>query len=66
MPGLRLLLRSAPFLIGVAAAAVWLRRVHAERPLLEPPKPPEPAPGRFQREPIDIVTVVDDLLTAGR
>ena len=66
MPGLRLLLRSAPFLIGVVAAAVWLRRVQVERPLLEPPKPPEPSSGRFQREPIDIVTVVDDLLTAGR
>jgi hypothetical protein len=66
MPGLRLLLRGAPFLIGVVAAAVWLRRVQVERPLLEPPRAPEPSPGRFEREPIDIVTVVDDLLTAGR
>jgi hypothetical protein len=49
--------------VGVLAAAVWLQRNRVERPLLEPPR--EPA-GRFVREPahepIDIVTVVDDLL----
>ena len=61
MPGLRLLLRSAPFLVGVLAAAVWLRRGQPERPQL-----PAPRSGRFEREPIDIVTVVDDLLNAGR
>jgi hypothetical protein len=78
MPGLRLLLRAAPFLVGAVAAAVWLRRMQPQRPRLEPPKPvdaahPESAPalseprtGRFDREPIDIVTVVDDLLDAGR
>jgi hypothetical protein len=70
MPGLRLLLRAAPFLVGVVAAAVWLRRMQPQRPQLEPPKPalepPEPRRGRFDREPIDIVTVVDDLLDAGR
>jgi hypothetical protein len=76
MPGLRLLLRAAPFLVGAVAAAVWLRRMQPQRPRLEPPKPvdaahPGPAPseprtGRFDREPIDIVTVVDDLLDAGR
>jgi hypothetical protein len=67
VPGLRLLLRTAPFLVGVLAAAVWLRRSHAERPQLEPPKE---GTGRFDRErrhePIDIVTVVDDLLDIGR
>jgi hypothetical protein len=55
MPALRLLLRATPFLLGAVAAAVWLRRDTVERPLLPPP-----------REPIDIVTVVDDLLVAGR
>ena len=63
MPGLRLLLRSAPFLVGVVAALVWLRRSQPERPQLEPP---EPRTRRFEREPIHIVTVVDDLLNAGR
>jgi hypothetical protein len=60
MPGLRLLIRAAPFLVGVLAAAVWLRRTHLELPQLEE------RTGRFEREPIDIVTVVDDLLLAGR
>jgi hypothetical protein len=67
MPGLRILLRTAPFLVGMLAAAVWLRRTHAVRPQLEPP---DPRSGRFEREPeheaIDIVTVVDDLLDIGR
>ena len=108
MPGLRLLLRTAPFVVGAVAVGVWLRRRGAERKALpagprvrelgaevggaaavgganyalegEPVEPggqpesgghaeprgqPEPT-GRFQREPIDIVTVVDDLLQAGR
>jgi hypothetical protein len=56
MPGLRFLLRAAPFLAGAVAAGVWLRRSHVERPQLEPPRP----------EPIDIVTVVDDLLGVAR
>lgn len=60
MPGLRLLIRGAPLLVGVVAALVWLRRARPELPLLEP------RPRRFEREPIDIVTVVDDLLDAGR
>jgi hypothetical protein len=68
MPGLRLLLRAAPFLVGAVAAAVWLRRMQPQRPQLEPPKaahePQQPPTGRFEREPIDIVTVVDDLLDA--
>ena len=63
MPGLRLLLRIAPFLVGAIAAAVWLQR-RAPRPALEAP----PAPPQLEQhhEPIDIVTVVDDLLAAGR
>ena len=77
VPGLRLLLRFAPLLVGALAAAVWLqRRRHAAaqlpapppRPALEPVTPPRPR--RFEREPmpepVDIVTIVDDLLTAGR
>jgi hypothetical protein len=70
MPGIRLLLRMAPFLVGAVAAAVWLRRMQPQRPQLEPPKAPlersAPPTGRFEREPIDIVTIVDDLLDAGR
>ncbi len=87
VPGLRLLLRFAPMLVGAVAAAVWLRRRRQERaalmappppPAIEPPRPEDPHPGardpeqrrrssgRFEREPIDIVTVVDDLLLAGR
>jgi hypothetical protein len=76
VPGLRLLLRVAPFLIGALAAAVWLeRRRRAQAQLPAPPPAPELEPvaptrtGRFEREPapepIDIVTVVDDLLTVG-
>jgi hypothetical protein len=68
VPGLRLLLRSAPFIVGVLAAAVWLHRRAPERRQLEPPKPPaappKPPAARFASEPIDIVTVVDDLLDA--
>jgi hypothetical protein len=77
VPGLRLLLRIAPFLIGALAAAVWLerrRRVQAQLPAPPPAPELEPAKetrtGRFDREPvpepIDIVTVVDDLLSVGR
>jgi hypothetical protein len=78
VPGLRLLLRFAPLLIGAIAAAVWLeRRRRGQAQLPAPPPVPELEPvappartGRFEREPapepIDIVTVVDDLLAAGR
>jgi hypothetical protein len=70
MPALRLLLRASPFLLGALAAAVWLRRGQVERPQLEPPKPPaghfERRPTEIERQPIDIVAVVDDLLVAGR
>jgi hypothetical protein len=62
MPGLRLLLRMAPFLVGVIAAAVWLQRRAPQRVAIAAP----PAPPQLERryEPIDIVTVVDDLLGA--
>jgi hypothetical protein len=74
MSGLRLLLRAAPWLLGAAAAAVWLRREKPERPLLPAPAEPPPADPadlegaaiELNSEPIDIVTVVDDLLFAGR
>jgi hypothetical protein len=84
MPGLRLLLRFAPFLVGAVAAAAWLRRRQAARLALSAAPVPRalearagasPArTGRFDRsapvgpskESIDIVTVVDDLLLAGR
>lgn len=36
MPGLRILLRLAPFLVGALAAAVWLRRRRLERAPLPP------------------------------
>jgi uncharacterized membrane protein len=63
MPGLRVLLRIAPFLVCAVAAAVWLKR-RAPRHAL----PLAPAPPQLEQryEPIDIVTVVDDLLAAGR
>ena len=78
MSGLRLLLRVTPIVLGAAAAAVWLRRERVERPML--PVPAEPAPAdrpaepadiegaaiELESQPIDIVTVVDDLLLAGR
>jgi hypothetical protein len=77
VPGLRLLLRFAPLLVGALAAAVWLeRRRRGRAQLPAPPARPEldrvtPRPTRrFERErapePIDIVTVVDDLLMVGR
>ena len=72
---LRLLARAAPFVLGAVAAAIWLRRRQVERPALPvrtgaaSPRPAErarPRTGRFARQPIDIVTVVDDLLAAPR
>ena len=81
MPGLRMLLRIAPLVVGLVAVSVWLRRREAGRRALAaaaevpqigaapaPATPEEPAgapAGRLQRQPIDIVTVVDDLLLAG-
>jgi hypothetical protein len=64
MPGLRLLLRMGPFLVGAIAAAVWLQRRAPRRVALA--APPAPAQLEPRSEPIDIVTVVDDLLAAGR
>jgi hypothetical protein len=75
MSGLRLLFRATPFLLGAAAAALWLRRDGAELPMLPPPreaaldrKPAdvEGAATELESRPIDIVTIVDDLLLAGR
>jgi hypothetical protein len=80
------LLKTAPFVLGAAAAAVWLQRrrlqphlalperAGIEPPPVPPPIPPAPPPrrtrphtnGRFVRRPIDIVTVVEDLLGAAR
>jgi hypothetical protein len=70
--GLRLLLRLAPLLAGAAAAAVWVRRrEHEQAQLPAPPprpeiEPPRPRTERLENEPVDIVTIVDDLLLAGR
>jgi hypothetical protein len=63
MPGLRILVRMAPFLVGVIAAAVWLQRREPRRAAL----PAAPAPPQLdpRHKPIDIVTVVDDLLEVG-
>jgi hypothetical protein len=79
MPGLRMLLRMAPFVVGALALGVWLRRREQARIALPPaPELPKLGPAaapeeprtdstvRFEHEPIDIVTVVDDLLLAGR
>jgi hypothetical protein len=71
---LRPLARAAPFVIGAVAAGVWLhQRRRLERPALRettgelpPPVPPPRSRGRFVRRPVDIVTIVDDLLAAAR
>ena len=57
MPGLRLLLRMAPFLVGALATAVWLQRRRPQPVALAPPP-------RLPQ--LDIVSVVDDLLNAAR
>jgi hypothetical protein len=62
---LRLLVRAAPVVLGAVAAAIWLRRRQPERVAL--PVRSEPAPARrVEHTPVDIVTVVDDLLGAAR
>jgi hypothetical protein len=58
------------------AAGIWLRRRQAQRPALRevtgelppqvPPARPRPRFVRAPRRPIDIVTIVDDLLGAAR
>ncbi|MEA2401193.1 MAG: hypothetical protein QOK00_1596 [Thermoleophilaceae bacterium] len=79
---LRPLVRAAPFVLGAVAAGVWLHRRGSGPPALRertgelpPPVPPErrfqrPVRARFARaaarRPIDIVTIVDDLLGATR
>ena len=75
----RMLARVGPLVLGALAAAIWMRRRGPELPALPPgdsPEPmasqPEPKPpgSRFVRAsqsgPVDIVTVVDDLLGAPR
>jgi hypothetical protein len=72
----RLLARAVPLALGAVAAGVWLHRRQVQRPQLRevtgelPPKVPPARPiARFMRvprRPIDIVTIVDDLLGAAR
>jgi hypothetical protein len=72
VPGLRTLLRVAPVLVAAVAAGVWLRRRRLAR--MPPPAPPptpevepaRPPPEPVESEPVDIVTIVDDLLLIGR
>lgn len=52
MPGLRLLLRVAPFFVGALAVVVWLRRRHAERVALPPPRPVAALPAAPAPEPV--------------
>ena len=66
-------------MLGAVAAGVWLHYRRPQRPQLRevtgelpPPVPParrrlkRPMPARFTRRPVDIVTIVDDLLGAAR
>jgi hypothetical protein len=76
----RLLARAVPLALGAVAAGVWLHRRQVQRPALRevtgelppevpPRRPRRPASPRFvrmPRRPIDIVTIVDDLLGAAR
>jgi hypothetical protein len=75
----RLLARAVPLALGAVAAGVWLHRRQVQRPALRevtgelPPEVPPPRPRRtpprivrMPRRPIDIVTIVDDLLGAAR
>jgi hypothetical protein len=75
----RLLARAVPLALGAVAAGVWLHRRQVQRPALRevtgelPPPVPPPRPRRIPtrftrmpRRPIDIVTIVDDLLGAAR
>ena len=72
----RLLARAVPLALGAVAAGIWLHRRQAQRPALRevtgelppqvPPARPKPRFMRAPRRPIDIVTIVDDLLGAAR
>ena len=78
----RLFARAVPLALGAVAAGVWLHRRGQQRPQLRevtgelppevpPARPPEPrfiraARIRVPRRPIDIVTIVDDLLGIAR
>jgi hypothetical protein len=72
----RLLARAVPLALGAVAAGIWLHRRQLQRPALRevsgelPPQvPPARRAARFARvarRPIDIVTIVDDLLGAAR
>ena len=66
-------------MLGAVAAGLWLRYRSPQRPQLRevtgelpPPVPParrrfqRSVPARFTRRPVDIVTIVDDLLGAAR
>jgi hypothetical protein len=64
---LRILARAAPLLLGAVAAATWLRSRRPERPALPMSTGPvDRSTDRLERAPVDIVTVVDDLLGAPR
>jgi hypothetical protein len=63
--------------LGAVAAGLWLHYRRPQTPQLrevtgEPPVPParrrfqRPGQARFTRRPVDIVTIVDDLLGAAR
>jgi hypothetical protein len=72
----RLFARAVPLALGAVAAGIWLHRRQAQRPQLRevtgelppevPPARPTPRFVRVPRRPIDIVTIVDDLLGAAR
>jgi len=78
----RLFARAVPLALGAVAAGVWLHRRGHQRPQLRevtgelppevpPARPPEPrfiraARIRVRKRPIDIVTIVDDLLGIAR
>jgi uncharacterized iron-regulated membrane protein len=71
VPGSRTLLRLAPLLAGALGAAAWMRHRRYERARLPAPpqqpavEPPRPA-AEARPAPVDIVTIVDDLLLAER
>jgi hypothetical protein len=59
--------------LGAVAAGLWLHHRRPQRPQLRevtgelpPPVPPPRPRRRFVRRPVDIVTIVDDLLGATR